>query len=63
MTAPLNTPEHRQTTDAAKSGMAPPGQRNGRGTDSLLPYLVQALAAKPNLGPPGGVERRRWPRD
>jgi hypothetical protein len=59
----VNTPASRETTDAAKRDMAPPGQRHGEGTDSLRPYLMQALAAKPKVGPPGGVERRRLPRD
>jgi hypothetical protein len=49
--------------EPGKRDIAPPGQRHGQGTASLLPYLIQALAAKPKAGPPGGVERRRWPRD
>jgi hypothetical protein len=63
MTATVNTPGGRDGAETAQAGTAPPGQRNGRGTDSLRPYLMQALAAKPKPGPPGGIERRRWPRD
>jgi hypothetical protein len=42
--------------------LPPPGRRTGEGSASVLPFLALALAAKPNPGPPGGVERRAAPR-
>jgi hypothetical protein len=51
------------TAEPSKRDIAPPGQRNGQGTASLLPYLLHSIASKPKVGPPGGIERRRWPRD
>lgn len=42
--------------------LPPPGQRNGQGIASLLPYLALTLASKPASGPPGGIERRARPR-
>lgn len=41
--------------------LPPPGSRTGEGSASLLPYLALSLAAKPNPGPPGGLERRARP--
>jgi hypothetical protein len=40
----------------------PAGRRTGAGSASVLPYLLQSIGAKPNPGPPGGVERRARPR-
>lgn len=41
--------------------LPPPGSRTGEGSASVLPYLALSLAARPNPGPPGGVERRARP--
>lgn len=41
--------------------LPPPGRRSGQGSASVLPYLAALLAAKPQPGPPGGVERRGRP--
>jgi hypothetical protein len=51
------------TADPSKRDNAPPGRRTGEGTATLLPYLLHFLASRPKVGPPGGIERRRWPRD
>jgi hypothetical protein len=38
----------------AQPAEQPPGQRSGQGADSVLPYLMESLRAKPNE-PPGEV--------
>ncbi|MDB5947415.1 MAG: hypothetical protein JWQ33_2441 [Ramlibacter sp.] len=37
----------------------PPGRRNGRGSKSILPYLVQLLAAKPQVAESQSEEAAR----